>query len=50
MEFKATKGDLIKRFYGEDFEKLSTSNYGIAEDGIPSVYDHGHETFLHGHI
>ncbi|SIS72467.1 MULTISPECIES: hypothetical protein [Chryseobacterium] len=44
-----TESDLIKQFYGEDFERINRSDYGIDSDGFSNFYDHGNETFLHGY-
>jgi hypothetical protein len=40
---------IIKQYYGEDFEKIIRSDYGIDDDGFSNFYDHGNETFLNGY-
>lgn len=40
---------IIKQYYGEDFEKIIRSDYGIDGDGFSDFYDHGNETFLNGY-
>lgn len=43
------KEQKIKEYYGEDYNKILSSDYGIDENGFSDFYAHGNETYLQAH-
>ena len=44
-----TKEEIIKKYYGGDYDRAKESLYGIDENGFSSFYAHFNESFLHGY-